>query len=120
MTVSYRAVSVYCRARSVNSTNNFRNVNNNGNSNNNNANNTYGVALGFFSVCKESAQEEKERQSFVRKDANKRDDRIGRTLLAWYRLTVILYFMPGILMQLHVTVRQLYVPYFYCIYYYDK
>lgn len=39
---------------------------------------------------------------------NKYSDRPGRTLLAWRRLIVMHRFMPGGLMQLYVTIRQLY------------
>lgn len=46
--------------------------------------------------------------TFLGNEVNKYPDRSGRTLLAWQRLVVILYFMPVDLMRLYVTTRQLY------------
>ena len=81
------------------SSSNFYNVNNNGNSNNNNANNANGVAFGS-SRGRQSNHTAKsvqigEKESLTFRKVNMYPDASGRTLLAWYGLQVIPYFMPG-------------------------
>ena len=86
--------------RSAHSMNGFYYVNSNGNWNNNNANNTNGVVLGF-SPNRQSSQigeirfEGREGAHDPPMWVNIHSDASGRTLLAWYGLQVIPYFMPG-------------------------
>lgn len=98
-------MSCYRALRSANNTNNFNCVNNNGNSNNNNANNTNGVPLGSSSGRQSNLYGEirldwREGVHDLPIRVNIRPDVSGRTLLAWYGLQVISYFMPGDTMYL--------------------
>ena len=88
----------------------FCNVNNNGNANTNNANNANGVSWGFppvWLLLADGVTQAGETRSRGREGAQDLPDRVniyfdasGRTLLAWYRLMVMRYFMPGLAMIL--------------------
>lgn len=89
----------YWWLRSANNYNNFNNVNSNGNNNNNNANNSNGVTVGSSQADKVT---ERRNLTWWREGVHDPPERVntysdasGRTLLAWYGLQVIPYFMPG-------------------------
>lgn len=92
------------RSPAADSAANFRNVNNNGNANSNNASNSNGVSFGFSlvwlplaDVVTRVANRESKRREGVQNRPNAgniRFDGCRRTLLAWYRLMVMRYFMP--------------------------
>ena len=90
----------WLRSPEASSSSAFANVNNNGNSNNNNASNTYGVAFGSSrdrqsNLRGEICSDWREGVLDLPAKVNMYPDASGRTLLAWYGLQAIPYFMPG-------------------------
>jgi hypothetical protein len=95
-----RATNWWLRSPVASSSSNFYNVNNNGNSNNNNANNAWGVAFGSSLGCQsnsfvKSVPRWREGELDLPEKVNRYPDAFSRTLLAWYRLKMMRYFMAG-------------------------
>lgn len=94
------AANWWLRSPNPGNTNNFWYVNAAGNVNGgNNTGNSYGVAFGS-SLDRQSNQKAKsdqigEKESMTFRKVNIHPDVFGRTLLAWYRLKVMRYFMPS-------------------------